>query len=405
MDKRYSNIIWKINQNKIDLDFLKNHLSKNIYISYSKFQIEKDEEENLSFYRGYSELSSRKRITQLSKDFLGAEVGPAFESHKENIDYFSKSEKRIDGPWEIGNPKTLRKKTVDERWIDLRSGEFNSYEEVFNVYPSWSVKNKRQIEDIIAQNNPSAISLVKKKIVWICGGSGSGKSTFALKRLFNEGYTREQICIKKAPSASNPRIFFSPEDKYKKALIIEEIRFGSPEIYDLISIFDGNENLHTKGGTIPNNFQHIVVMSINNPREIYKNLGAEDQIQILRRLSNVVRVLPNKYKLNALKSLDYEDFVQAYEPIVYDLTEQIRDYLLDLNEKMEDTYNIVQNLEIDLAKQTKIIELFKKESSVSFETILSKLEKDSDPIFYEEISNLALKEKLKKNKDEDNEIL
>lgn len=116
------------------------------------------------------------------------------------------------------------------------------------------------------------------KVTWICGPSGIGKSLSAKEILEKEGYEYAHIVKREGD-------FWSDVGNGLGAAIYDDFRDSHLKASEFINFIDYNiHSLNIKGASIRNQFERIIITSIQRPDEIYCNLGDEPRAQWLRRM-------------------------------------------------------------------------------------------------------------------------
>lgn len=120
------------------------------------------------------------------------------------------------------------------------------------------------------------------RVLYICGSSGSGKTTTAK-------YFAEELGYKYCVSAGGSHMF----DDYhgEPCLILDDFRASYMKFSDLLKLMDNNT-----GSCVDARYHNInmafcrllIITSINEPKELYSNLfeGDEPIEQFIRRLNN-----------------------------------------------------------------------------------------------------------------------
>lgn len=118
----------------------------------------------------------------------------------------------------------------------------------------------------------------KVKITYIFGPSGVGKSTLAKKILKDEKYTKAHI-VKYEGN------FWHGIGNGKGVAIYDDFRDSHLKTSEFINFIDYNRhNLNVKNGSILNNFERIIITSVQDPKLLYRNVDDEPRKQWLRRM-------------------------------------------------------------------------------------------------------------------------
>ena len=120
----------------------------------------------------------------------------------------------------------------------------------------------------------------KLKVFYIYGPSGMGKTRKAQEILKLFGYTEfDEIKHKNG--------FYLGVSGDCKACIYDNFKPSHMDVSEFIKFIDYNKhNLNIKGGSLKNNYELIIITSINNPHNIYKNCtdNEETKTQWNRRM-------------------------------------------------------------------------------------------------------------------------
>ena len=120
----------------------------------------------------------------------------------------------------------------------------------------------------------------KLQVFYIYGPSGVGKTRKAQEIIKAFNYTEfDEVKHKNG--------FYLGVSGKCKACIYDDFRPSHMEVSEFINFIDYNKhNLNIKGGSIKNNYELIIITSINNPNNIYNNCTdlEETKSQWLRRM-------------------------------------------------------------------------------------------------------------------------
>ena len=186
-------------------------------------------------------------------------------SPKQNIEYIEKDGNILD---EWGNRPKQGMRTVGELKKITNPDELN-----WNEYNTWrkiheSIDNDIDIDDIFKNI----------KVYYIFGPSGIGKSKKAFEIAKENGYNKINL-------VSYENGFWNGIGKSCKVAIYDEFRDSSMKPSEFIKFIDYNKHpLNIKGGSIINNYELIIITSVQNPKLIYPNIGDEPREQWLRRM-------------------------------------------------------------------------------------------------------------------------
>lgn len=147
----------------------------------------------------------------------------------------------------------------------------------------------------VKSNKISINSWHKKiKVIYLWGESGIGKSYSVMKELILNGESEfdEVKCI-------NNFWHGIGGDEVSGVAVYDDFRDTDMPAKEFINFIDYNiHNLNYKGGSAKNKYHLIIITSVQNPEDIYKNLKGEPRKQWLRRLKilNLNELLPNHMK-------------------------------------------------------------------------------------------------------------
>lgn len=188
-DFKYIKVIKKIDEDKseefvIRRPFFKNVESVQQYLSslesyqYSIFNIERGEEEQTEHIQAFIIFKGGKRFKTLKSMLPFAHIEPARNSSVVCREYCSKSETRIEGPFEDGDFGNDRAKKASVEFIDLvKAG--TSVLELQKLYPNLYLKHRRDLDSIyMSQFERYKYDCRDVEVTYIYGPSRSGKSRY-----------------------------------------------------------------------------------------------------------------------------------------------------------------------------------------------------------------------------------
>ena len=233
----------------------------------------------------YAHFSKTQKI--LLKNCCGAHVEKCKGSPKQNIAYLKKINSQILD--EIGEPPSQGKLTI---------GYIKSISETErDDLPAMFYNVVSKVNAL--QRNDLKINEIAKKIevYYIWGESGVGKTTLALKLI-------DQFLKKNNYNTFNT---LKREGGFwlgignSKAALYDDFRDSHMKPSEFINFIDYNKhNLNIKNSKALNEYEFIVITSVQNPKEIYKLVQEKDQEprkQWLRRLK-IINLI-NKDDINS----------------------------------------------------------------------------------------------------------
>lgn len=209
----------------------------------------------------------------------------SYASPKQNIEYVKK-----EGKWEY---KREIQKTViiDEYGIEPRQGQLTIKElrEIDNSddLPDW--KQYNVWKQVRKEHKKTKVKDWHKEIevLWIQGPSGVGKSKKVVEICEERGI--EEFDEVKHDGDHN---FWLGADGSGGCCVYDEFRDSHLKASEFINFIDYNvHNMRIIGGSVKNNYNTIIITTVQRIDEIYKNLGEEPRQQWMRR----VKVI-NMYK-------------------------------------------------------------------------------------------------------------
>lgn len=206
------------------------------------------------------------------KKTLGAHIEKCRGSPKQNIDYIKKDGNIIDEIGEIPKQgqsiKTVKEMTKEEReTLDIK---------YYNIIEKINTKenNDINIDDIFKPNI---------KVYYIYGDSGVGKTKKAMELFKENNYSK--INMVKYENGFWNGIGSS------NACLYDDFRDSHMKPSEFINFIDYNKHqLNVKGGYELNNYEFIIITSVQNPEEIYSNVQGEPRKQWIRRL-NIIHLI------------------------------------------------------------------------------------------------------------------
>ncbi len=212
----------------------------------------------------YVHFSNSYKISKKILD-LNVHIEICKGSPQQNINYIEKDGNILD---EWGKRPKQGMRTVGElkkitNPDDLNWNEYNTWRKIHE-----SIDNDIDIDDIFKNI----------KVYYIFGPSGIGKSKKAFEIAKENGYNKINL-------VSYENGFWNGIGKSCKVAIYDEFRDSSMKPSEFIKFIDYNKHpLNIKGGSIINNYELIIITSVQNPKLIYPNIGDEPREQWLRRI-------------------------------------------------------------------------------------------------------------------------
>lgn len=214
----------------------------------------------------YVHFTSSYKLSQKILNFK-AHVEICKGSPQQNIDYIKKDGNVLD---EWGQAPHQGFHTVAELKQCQEPDELN-----WNEYNTW----------LKIKNAPKKVSLKSwnkdVKIWYIWGPSGSGKSTMAEKILRDEGFDEFE-------EVKHTHEFWNGVIDGKGACVYDDWRDSHMTASEFINFIDyRSHNLNIKGGAVRNEYNLIIITTVQDPDSIYGCLQGEPREQWRRRIKTV----------------------------------------------------------------------------------------------------------------------
>jgi len=230
------------------------HLIEHNDIKYFICQLEKCPKTNKLHWQGYIELKNRKGLKGF-KDILTdntAHIEKAQASAEDNINYCSKSDSKIEGPFSWGNPK----KTGQGARSDLSDLK----QSLDNNLKISEIANKHFNEFILYHKGIEKYLLLKRPkrnwdmdVIIILGPSGCGKSSYVYKT-----YDMNDIYELREPN--NGSLWWDGYDGQETVLIDEF--YGWINYSFMLKLLDRYPlMIDTKGGAVQFTSKRIIIIS------------------------------------------------------------------------------------------------------------------------------------------------
>lgn len=209
----------------------------------------------------------------------GVHVDICRGSPKQCIDYVKKDGNVI---CEHGSQPHQGKLTVDE----LRNMSIDEVPaQLYNIKKKIDAENSIDVEI-----DDWAKSI---KVVYICGPSGIGKTELA-KQYVREHKNQYGTKVNLVKHIGD---FWHNVKSNGMIAIYDEFRDSHMKASEFINFIDYNKHsLNTKGGDCTNDYQLIIITSVQTPYEIYKGMNHEAREQWLRRME-IINLYPNNIEI------------------------------------------------------------------------------------------------------------
>jgi len=261
-------------------------------IKYIVYQLEKGEQ-GTTHLQGFIQFSATQRLSAIKKiefktaegatikPFEGAHLEIAKGNAEQNKAYCTKSETRLEGPWELGTIPTQGDRT------DLKAAamELMASGDIRKIDPAVFLKYASGCLKLAALAPPPRRNNLK--VISIIGKTGIGKS-WSVHDLYPDVYV---------VNMGNSGLWW---DGYtdQKVVLFEEFK-GQVQLQKLLQILDPYPlRLEIKGGLVPARFTLVFITSNYQPSEWYHNeqgLRDPEMAALARRLDNSGAVAGPKF--------------------------------------------------------------------------------------------------------------
>lgn len=246
-------------------------------ISGLGLSFEKENTKHLLHIHIYCEFKEKQKFD--IKKIFGAHVETNILSQLNVIQYVKDQE--LGMIEEIGNKAIAHRPTIKE----LKNYTKEQLDEL-DTQQYYTIVSK----ELTRRNNIINIDNYYKgdklKVYYIYGKSGSGKTRKAQEIIKKAGYTSFD-------EVKHRNNFYLGISGDCKACLYDDFRPSHMDVSEFINFIDYNvHNLNIKGGSMKNNYELIIITSINNPENIYNNCtdNEETKVQWLRRMK-IIHIL------------------------------------------------------------------------------------------------------------------
>lgn len=234
---------------------------------------------HIHFYCQYNKVVEiyKKKIPEVRVDKCRG-------SAQQNIDYIRKTkepEKAGEIIFEKGTPKHKGGPTIAE----LKEMPKEEREQLPGCY--FNIVNKINADE--AKDIPIDEMHKDVKVYYIWGPSGIGKTERAKKMFKEAGFTT----INHVKFDGN---FWAGTKEQKGACLYDDFRDSHMKPSEFINFIDYNIQLmNVKGGGHKNLYTFIIITSVQDPEEIYKNVEGEPRRQWLRRFTEIIHMQEDQH--------------------------------------------------------------------------------------------------------------
>lgn len=241
---------------------------KHFHVRYWIVQLERASSTGRLHYQGYIHfersirMSSVKAIRPLDET---THLEPANGSVQSNIEYCSKDETRVAGPWSYGTiPSEVGSRTDFEVFREaVRDRRVKDRLDVLEEYPAMLARYPKFVDSCFEVFSKGALSeLPVKTVIWLHGSPGLGKSRFARALLDAIDQPFYELALGTGSSGS---LWFDGLGS-ENALLIDDV---SPSVISgntLLRLLDRySYRVQYKGGSKLHYFQYVILTSNVSP--------------------------------------------------------------------------------------------------------------------------------------------
>lgn len=275
--------IWKgrnflFTLNEVDYwEDLKNYITGIPSFNYGIATLEKAPTTGHKHIHFYAQF---KNPTKLSKEkTANARIDPCRGSAQQNIDYIKKTkepEKRGEIIFEEGTPKHKGGPTIKE----IEEMPKEERKELPGFYYNIVKKiNQEETLDIPIDEFAKEV-----KVYYIWGPSGIGKTNMARKMIKEAGFSTFNL-------VKYDGTFWQGAKEQKGAALYDDFRDSHMKPSEFINFIDYNiQVMNIKGSSMKNRYSFIVITSVQDPEELYKNVEGEPRRQWMRRFTEIIHL-------------------------------------------------------------------------------------------------------------------
>lgn len=270
------NFLFTLNQVEY-WDELKAWIEKHPQLQYAIACLEKAPTTGHKHIHCYAQF---KQVIKVSKEATkNARIDKCFGSAQKNIDYVRKTkepEKRGEIIFEVGEPKHKGGPTIKE--IEEMPREERK------DLPGFYYNIVKKINEQEALDIPIDEFNKEVKVYYIWGPSGIGKTNMARKMIKEAGFTTFNL-------VKFDGTFWQGAKEQKGAALYDDFRDSHMKPSEFINFIDYNiQVMNIKGGSMKNRYSYIVITSVQDPEEIYRNVEGEPRKQWLRRFTEIIHL-------------------------------------------------------------------------------------------------------------------
>lgn len=275
MGSKYWCFTLKVNDDNRELEVADTQKLLKLYTKFYIFQLESGANTSYLHFQGYFELQSKQRISYLKRKLWNdAHFEKAKGTAEQNVEYCSKSNTKVDGPWTEGEPRNKGQGARNDLAIikekikagtpvpDLAEEHFTqwvryrrAFEEYSSIVNPTVIKGKFALSDFAME---PFHSVFPHKAVHLFGATETGKTQFALAHFQKPLFIRHMDVL----GDLNPRVH--------DGLVFDDMEFDHMPPTAVIHLLDldmpSDIHIRYKTAFIPAGFPRIFT---SNGRDIW----------------------------------------------------------------------------------------------------------------------------------------
>lgn len=254
------------------------------------WQLEKAPTTDYLHYQGYVRMNNACTLGQIKRLLCNeAHIEKANGSEEKNIEYCSKAESKIDGPWELGERAKQGNRTDLASLVKMvQEGETNNAiaKQEPEAYARYAQHINRLRQALIVPTRRESL-----KVYILIGLTGTGKSYWAHQhfpslyqpiiakdRVWWDGYNQEDTVL---------------FDDYRGAINYNDL-LRYLDIYPLVG--------EVKGGTVALNYKNVIITSNDHFNEWYPQLSHSDLDPLRRRCTGGIFEIRSREDLPVIEN-------------------------------------------------------------------------------------------------------
>lgn len=236
---------------------------------------------NTEHLQGYIQLGQRKRLSYV-RELLGprGHYECARGTATANVNYCTKTEGRIEGPWSLGAPVSQGQRSDLQEFVSFVR-EHRDHAQIIDMFPAEWVKYNKSVDRlflIYAKKRDWQMNVV---VYW--GPSGSGKT----RKAYESDLPENIYMLSKGDS--NQSVWW---DGYngQPTIIIDDFYGWLPWTFMLRLLDRYPFQVQPKGSSLEFVSKNIYITSNQHPNEWYKNIPNNDITPLIRRINEIMKI-------------------------------------------------------------------------------------------------------------------